>query len=543
MVIDSLLKKGQGAVTAKDARNAMTIAEQLLRGNPNDPDGVALKAAALGMMGKPEEAIAYLEGLRSKSSTQRFLHLQALADAYQDAKQPEKAKQINEEILSLAGSTAEDKKEARSRMLDLEWDSLLASGEKALAANKLDEATNALAQLETLKPKSVDLLWFRAAILGKEGRWQEAAATYEECKLRQGAAFDANSSLGSAYANSGRWQEATDELSIAENDPRQDKITRFEAGRISRIMKERIRPTLASRYEASDGQEGISYRSSTELSSGIIGGNNIFYLRTNTDYLRLKESTVKRSREERYEAEVAYRRLLSNGYYGEVSAGAHQDGGMYGAKIGRYEGPGFAWDFSLNKNARATDSLPLEAINGRQDAIAFTVSTEFSRNFYMDARFFLRNVHVDGHDLGDGYGMQANVGYAVLNETTTRPEVSLNYFNEISRFNPRTLSNDFVSRYGSGNSDLSFIDEKINRHGVSITIAKHITPQMLAYFYGGVGYEFESAQAENRLGAGVDVQIGNNTSLNIGVDYTSSGNTGNRGDDVFSGTVSVKHSF
>jgi outer membrane autotransporter protein len=87
------------------------------------------------------------------------------------------------------------------------------------------------------------------------------------------------------------------------------------------------------------------------------------------------------------------------------------------------------------------------------------------------------------------------------------------------------------------------IDQGINRHGVILTLSKQLNARVNAYIYGGVSYEFESGEAEGRAGAGVEAYLAPNTSLNIGVDYTTSGNAGNRGNDVLSGTVGVKMSF
>lgn len=106
---------------------------------------------------------------------------------------------------------------------------------------------------------------------------------------------------------------------------------------------------------------------------------------------------------------------------------------------------------------------------------------------------------------------------------------------------------NFTERYGrkgiGGRLEDSLIDRAINRHGVIITLTKQITHRVSAYVYGGVSYEFENHELEGRAGAGIEAYLAPNTTLNVGLDYTTSGNNGNRGNDVLTGTVGVKMSF
>ena len=549
LALEALQRKGQAALTARDARRAVQVADQLLARNPQDPDAVELKASALSMMGRGREAIAWLQDLKITSSKSPFAHQKVLAEAYYDAQLLDSAEEAYQEIIDHPQSTSEDRAEARSRLKALRSDRLIARGEIALNKNKMAEAEAIARELEADIPVSPATKAFRASILNKQGRFLEAGAILERLRQEQNREFDANAELANAYMNTGRWQEAADQFAIVENNPKNDKLSRFDAARLRREMLARFRPTVSSRYEAESGAEGTVWRAAGEVSSGIIGDGNMLILRTEWDQVHLAGArTIARQDAERFQAELAYRRVVSSGFFGEASIGGSDNDLVYGGKVGRLEGgSGLAWELSYKGNDRARDSLALEALNGRQNALQLYLGTHFSRRFYLDARVFFRQVHVHNHDLGQGWGLDMNIGCTLVEETMRRPELQIAYFNELSYFNTRQLPADFVQRNTrrgfAGNLSDQLIDRGINRHGIQLTLSKQLNHRVSAYIYGGVSYEFEIGQAEGRAGAGIEAYLAPNATLNIGVDYTTSGNAGNQGSDVLSGTVGVKMSF
>ena len=549
LALEALQRKGQAALTARDTRRALQVADQMLAKNPQDPDAVELKASALSMMGRGREAIAWLQDLKLKSSKSPFPHQKVLAEAYYDAQLLDSAEEAFQEIIDHPKSTGEDRADARARLRALRVDRLIARGESALNKNKIAEAEAIARELESEVPVSPDARAFRAAILNKQGRFLEAGAILERLRQEQVREFDANAELANSYMNTGRWQDAAEQFEIVENNPKNDDISRFDAARLRREMLSRYRPTISSKYDAESGAEGTVWRAGGEVSSGIIGDGNMFILRTEWDQIHLAGArALARQDAERFQAELAYRRVVSSGFFGEVSIGGSDNDVVYGGKVGRLEGGSkLAWELSFKGNDRATDSLALEALNGRQNTLQLYLGTHFSRRFYLDARAFFRQVHVQNHDLGQGWGLDMNIGCTLVEETMRRPELQIAYFNEISYFNTRELPADFVQRNTrrgfAGNLSDQLIDRGINRHGIQLTLSKQLNHRVSAYIYGGVSYEFEIGQAEGRAGAGIEAYLAPNTTLNIGVDYTTSGNTGNQGSDVISGTVGVKMSF
>lgn len=548
IALEALQAKGQAALTSKDARRAMEVANQLLAKNPNDPDGIALKAEALSLTGRNAEAVSFLMDLKLKAGPGPFIHQKALADALYDARNFDAAEAAYREVVDDKKYPAEDRQECAERLQDLKRDRLIAQGEAALNRRNVARAEEIATQLESEKPVHPDSRAFRAQILTRQNRFEEALAILNSLQGDPKHPFEANAELGEALMNTGRWKDAAERFSIAENDQKLADSERFDAGRLGRELRARYRPTLSSVYEAESGAEGSVWRHSTEASTGVIGEGNILVVRSAWDQIHLSSArSVNRQDAERFQAELAYRRLISNGFFGEVSVGGSDNDVVYGGKIGRYEKPGTGWELSYRGNDRATDSLALESMNGRQNILALYLSTHLSRRFYLDARVFFRQVNVRDIELGTGWGVDMNFGYTLLEETRRRPEFQISYFNEINYFNGKNLSPNFTERYArktfTGNLEGELIDQGINRHGVVLTLSKQLGPKVNAYIYGGVSYEFETGEPEGRAGAGIEAHLAPNTTLNIGVDYTTSGNAGNQGSDVLSGSVGVKMSF
>ena len=548
MALEALQAKGQAALTARDARRALEVAEELLKQNPNDPDGVALKAGAMSLTGHAKDAIAYLMDLKLHAGAGPFLHQMTLADAYSDAKLPDAAESAYQEILDQPGYNKAERAEATENLKNLRRDRLVAAGESALNRGNFVKAEEIAKLLESERPVHPDAKAFRASILNKQGRFTESLAILEAMRADPKHSFEANSEIAEAYMKTGRWKEAAEQYSIAENDYRNDDSSRFDAAGLTRELRSRYRPTAGSIYEAESGAEGTIWRNSTEFSSGIMGNGNVLITRSVWDQVHLTgDRSISRQDADRYQAELAYRRIISNGFFGEVSVGASDNDVVYGAKLGQYESKGMGWELSYRGNERATDSLQLEALNGRQNALTAFMSTHFSKRFYLDARVFFRQVSVQNHDLGQGWGLDMNIGCTLLEETQRRPELQVAYFNEVSFFNTKKLPATFTDKNGRrgfvGDLGDQLIDSGINRHGIILTLSKQLNHNVNAYIYGGVSYEFENQEVEGRLGAGIEAYLAPNATFNIGIDYSTSGNAGNRGSDVISGTVGVKMSF
>ncbi|MDB6069936.1 MAG: hypothetical protein JWL81_1107 [Verrucomicrobiales bacterium] len=557
ILTDVLTKAGDAALSRKESKEAMKLAEQLLAANPSDPDAVALKAGAWSAAGQPRKAVDYLLSLKG-SATGLFPHQMALAAAYQDARMFDAARAAYQVFLTHPAATAGDRAEAAARIKDLERDARLIAGDHALRTGQLARAESILTELEAAGPGQPEVAAFRAALQMKRRQYGNARDTLTKLRDQSVARkipFESRDDLAEALAATGSPREAAAEYALVKDDPAYDKLSRFEAARRTMELNGRYRPTLSQEMEVSNEVEGTRVGATNEISTGEVAGTpNVFMLRTAWDTVDLDKSRLLRMKEsERYQVEVAWRRNMKQGFFGEISAGGSNREAVYGAAIGRYPQPGAAsWELSFRGNDRAMDSLPLVALDGRQNQIAFTIQKDITDRLSLDAGIRYRWVDVRGQNLGDGVNVNLNATYTLITETVSRPELTLAYIGEIQRFARNSFGQDFGNRmlqrvYRSEFSgrDLAdnIIEERINRHGLILTLAKKFSPRFSGYIYGGVAREFEYGDNEGLAGAGLEAFVGPRTSLFLNVDYTTSGRAGSRGSEVWSATTGAKISF
>ena len=558
ILIDALSKAGDEALGRKESTQALKLADQLLAATPGDPDAIALKAGAYSAGGRPQKAIDYLLGFKKTAPAGRFVHQMALAGAYHDARMFDHARTAYQVILTDPASPPADLAEVTLHLKELERDSRLTAGDHALRTGQLARAEAVLKELEILNPGQTEVLSFRAAVHLRRRQYGSARDTLTHLRNRsvtKKTFFDSRDLLAESLAATNSPKAAAAEYAQIKDDARFDTLTRYEAARRTSDLHSRYRPTLSQDIEAASEVEGTRLSTTNELSTGEIAGTgNLFMIRTAWDNVELDQSRLLNMKEtERYQVEAVWRRNIENGFFGEVSGGASNRHAVYGAAIGRYARPGAtAWEFSYRGNDRALDSLPLIAMDGRQDQVALTLQRDITDRLSMDASVRYRWVEARGQELGQGLNLNLNATYVLLTEKPTRPELSLSYQGELQRFSRRNFGQDFGDRmlrtslrgqFSGRDLAENIIEERINRHGLIFTLSKKFSPRFSGQIYGGMAREFENKQNEGLAGAGLEAFVGPRTTLFMNVDYTTSGRAGSRGAEVWSAYAGARVSF
>ena len=558
IMTDSISRAGYAALGKKESAAAHQMADQLLAAGANDPDAVALKAGAWTASGQPRRAVDYLLSLKKKNPG-RFPHQMALGAAYQDARMFDDARIAYAVFLTDPAATPEEKAEAELNLRNLARESRVIAADHALRTHQLAKAEALLVELETLAPAHAETLSLKAAVMMKRRQYGSARAILTQLRDQsnaQGEFFEGRDSLAEALAATGDGKAALTEYEAVKDDPRSDHLSRYEAARRTSELRTRYRPTLGQELEAAHEAEGTRASATHELSTGETAGTpNVFLLRTAWDTVALDQSRLLRLKEtDRYQVEAVWRRHMKQGFFGEISAGGSNKEVVYGAAMGRYSQPGAtAWELSFRGNDRALDSLPLVALDGRQNQIALSVSRDLTDHLSLDATVRYRWIDVRGRELGEGLNVNVNASYTLIMETPTRPELTLTYLTELQRFARNNFGQDFGDRMvrtafrGAGSGAAladNLIQEGINRHGVVLTLSRKFSPRFSGYLYGGVAREFEFGENEGLLGGGLEAFVGPRTNLFLNVDYSTSGTTaGGRGAAVWSATAGAKVSF
>jgi outer membrane autotransporter protein len=89
----------------------------------------------------------------------------------------------------------------------------------------------------------------------------------------------------------------------------------------------------------------------------------------------------------------------------------------------------------------------------------------------------------------------------------------------------------------------ALIEDSLNRHGLVLTATKKFGARWSGFVYGGVAYEFEDERTAALAGAGLTAYLKENMTLTFSVDYASSGDGINEGDDSVTGFIKVRVSF
>lgn len=546
-VPDSLLFGDQTPAAEKRSRAAVTAAEKKTVKDPYDPAAVSAKAAALCHAGRAREAVDYLMDLKVKYED-FFPHQLALADSFAAARMFQDANAAYLVVIGDKDYGPAQQEAAQTRMRSMNRDSRLIEGEHAVRTNDPVTARRVLGQLP---PGDADAIALKAAVLSKEGKFAEARELLNQVTRsghRSRTLAEARLALAEAETGHGKWGPAAADFRVAEKDPTLSAPQQYRAAQMSRDLRERVNPTVSTTVWGSTQREGELWTSGIEVSSGAFGdGMNIVYLRGIWDELGLgHQQMITQKDVDRWQAEVAWRRLTKRGFYGEVSAGGGDEGGVFGLAVGKYDYP--AWQFNLRSGDRATDSLLLLALGGTQDSIAFQYKRPLAERWYLDATLMWRRVQVESEDIADGITLDFRLVRTLMEEGPGRPGLTLAYFahfQDMDRRRPSDPLQCLTTLYGRRLEDPldALIEDRINRHGLVLTATKKFNARWSGFVYGGVSYEFEDSRAAALAGLGLTAYLKDNATLTFSVDYASSGDGLNEGDDSVTGFIKLRVSF
>jgi hypothetical protein len=510
--------------------------------DPNAPALVQAKAAGFIRAGMPVKAVDYLMELKAQY-LDYFPHQLLLADCFAASGMREDARVAYSVVINEPGYSEAQRQTATAR---------LRANRGSAPAFQVTPQQSSVPPSRALEPVDGDAAAREASALTKARKFKEAREVLDRAASAGAASrwlSEARINLAIAESHHGAWGPAAADFRTAENDPQLTARERALAAQMSREMLARVKAGVEVRVSVSRQQEGTLWSSGVEVSSGAFGdGLNVVFLRGMWDEIGLGyPRLITREDADRYQAELAWRRITRHGFFGEVSAGGSSEGPVFGAAIGRYELPGTGWELRLRANDPAKDTLLLQALGGTQDSASFHIHRRYSEHWYLDATLGWRRVEMHGQQLGEGIDLEFQLAWTLLEEKGSRPSLALGYTAEVHQFYRRCVPDSFTSallQYARKEDEPSgILNDRINRHGLVLTAKKHFGARWTAFLYGGAAYEFESDRAEALAGAGVTAWLTENATLVFSFDYASSGNALNAGHDVLTGSMRVRVTF
>ncbi|MCB1098852.1 MAG: hypothetical protein KDN22_24985 [Verrucomicrobiae bacterium] len=542
---------------------AVALADELMKAHPTNEAALGLNAEVLAKTGHNGEAAAFLKALKSRVGPGAFVFQQQLAYAVYESEGRTAAEPFFGE-LTKSGYPADQRRDALERLRDFQIERLYESGIKGLKKGDTAGALRIGNRLMQANPTPDEAYELRALALKADRKYADAAKVLEQFKSArfQNKSFPMASELADCYAGMGDFVKARQTYDAIIKEPAADtaaedlKDAKLGLAELAPIVS----PSIVTSSEFFTEEEGEMFRAVLEARSGMIGPHQ-FTVRAHRDQIDLADSIIKSGGYDRWDASATYTVTLPKRYFAEITGGGSEDEVLYGVGIGRRAWGGIGWKLYYADNERATDSLGLEAVDGRQDAVHFDVNVPLKRGWNFDGRFNYRQVKVDGIDIGDGVQADLQFGKTIREASTGKNGIYVGYVGEFSDFTYASPSLAEV-RSITGEKDpvivlpavdpvvdpvldlvSSFAEERINRHGFEIVIDRQITPRIAAAVTGGFGWEFEDELFVYRAGLNLTYKLRENAEIQAGLDYDSSGSSTNSGSEVILASVLMRIFF
>jgi tetratricopeptide (TPR) repeat protein len=540
----SIIKKGELAVAAADrgeTENATTLLSVLEKEHADDIETTGYKAAKMARLGGGGEALdILLEKQKVWPKNQPFPLQDTLGDVRLERKEYEEARAAYQLILDDPRYDWDHRRRALDGLVNVRKTEVLDSAYTALRDRRVQRARHIRDQFkaefgnEISEAKILD-----AEILLGEQKVKRAGEDFQrlEAATPPEKLFAAKSSLGSAYLLNGDWQKAIDTYSeLLDRAPAFTPYERMRARWDRRLAIPLLDPTakVVTQYRTEEQGSllglGASYDSPwwDGWRIGAFTQNDVIYLDDPAFTPTLG------SRSERSEGGVRIQRRFGPNLAAELIAGVSKSDPLYGARFGRFLNPGLAWAVSFMGNARAMDSIPLQAANGRENQIEFQFGTPLAGPWNINVRSYAKWVSVDNISLAQGYGVDASLDYVWKTETEKRPEIDIGYLGTFQRLKYASDVNETTR---------SLIDPNTNRHGIQFTLRKNLTDKLRLTAQAGTYYSFDESFIGYVLGVGTQYYLSDDALLFAEMRYDSDSRGSGAQSGIFEANVGASISF
>jgi hypothetical protein len=238
-------------------------------------------------------------------------------------------------------------------------------------------------------------------------------------------------------------------------------------------------------------------------------------------------------------------------WWSDASLGASREGLLAGARV-HYR---FAKEREVSLDAfgneRATDSLALEALDGRQHRAGLAVSWLIEADLVFLARANLRALRIGGHALGRGAGLDLT-----LDQTLTReghgPRLTVGYRGSLATFSPDStaplslvapLADPAFGPPAQQALVANLVSRRLNRHGLGLLVADRLGSAWLGRFAAGADYDFALAAASWNTSLALSFFPRKSIELSGEFGYASSAMSSNAGSAAMLRTLFVRSSY
>jgi len=363
-----------------------------------------------------------------------------------------------------------------------------------------------------------------------DGDYRLAAELLTKLKSEkfQNSRFPYEAELASAALLSGNWPQAVRSYQEALDNPTLPPEERSEArNQLDQLFRLHW-PQLLLKETFTHFQSGLIFRSALEWSQPL-AANHRLQLDLERDDLKLNPAPLLRPQwANRYDAlagiESDYRPWRT-----KVFAGIGDEEAVYGASLTRELGQDQELTLSLHGNQRATDSLLLETLHGREDELFLFWHTRLYLDVLGSVKLRGRRVLVPGATLGYGYSIDLNLERVVLKSL---PELHLGYRGLITDYSRSSGDIRLVAGVAApGDSDadrlhlLRDLVSPINLHGLYLSWQQTLSPEWSWHALAGSDYSFTRSTFGHTVEAGLSYFPSRRTEFILSAGYSTSAST------------------
>ena len=186
-----------------DMDRLVALAEKLYREKPTDHDVIAFRIESLDRARRYEDAVSFLEGMKKKAPRGKVWPYQiTLAFAYFGARRHEDAITAFRELQKTPGIDAATRAEAENMILEIRVGREIELGMAAMKRGDMAKADAVLRTLERDYKLHPDTLGYRAILLAKRGKFQEAHEILQAAKAeatKVGLPFSQQDAIADVY--------------------------------------------------------------------------------------------------------------------------------------------------------------------------------------------------------------------------------------------------------------------------------------------------------------------------------------------------------
>ena len=563
-----VINQGTEALTQREYAKAIEILGQVEARFPNSDEVTGYKAAVLARTDRSDEALRLLESKKEEllAANKPFRLQDAVADVHLVRREYDAARAAYQSILDRPESDAYLRMIATKGLASVQKEETIFKGYKNLQWGQTKQAANKDEEVRKLAPDDTDSKLYAADVLFASGKVSEALSQLEELKRSRfpEGNFPGEQSVGMAHYRLGEWEAAYESFSKAaaqQSYTTQEKMDLLEALKNKRELLALTSNQLGVEGRFLGESEGNGY--TLEESYQTRWWHDFRAIaKVREDFIKLKATSILGAKDTTHEeGQLSVQRRFKHNWFVEGTAGGSAEGDfVYGARLGQFFNSAYGWSLAWSGNARATDSLPLQSLNGRSNKLDLNISARVAPRINTNFGALYQWVSVDDQRLGRGYALHGSVDVTLLTETSTRPEVSAGWFGSFSRFSnggadsslrsriensmngsDRILANSLSADVNNGLDAL--VDPKSHREGLQVTLRKHFGQNTNVYVQGGFYYELDDRKLNGVGALGVEHFLGDSALLYAELRYDTSGRGGSTGAGVWEANLGGKLSF